>query len=179
MTTGYGRLNVFAAAILALAIGCRAEMTPDMVQKTEAAGSWLDIGDGLCIASFWGFLPIVYDAGLLTMMSARGSLATQYRAKFHEDPPSFGESGESAYAIGWAMKGSAIAGLFLTAKTDYFVLAVIAFPILWLGGTFKHYEAQRLMLDDGVNRKNLILDPKETRREAPGKEIRLALPYSF
>jgi hypothetical protein len=171
-------MKAFATLLLALAMSGRAQTNPDVIRKAESAGAQLQVGNGLCFVSMWGFIPFVYDAGLLTMMSARGTLATQYQEKFHEAPPKFGESGESAYLTGWLLKGGAVAGLYLAAQ-EKSLLGFIAFPILWLAGTVKHYEAQRLMYDDGMNRKNLILDKNETRSEPQGMELRLALPYSF
>jgi hypothetical protein len=62
---------------------------------------------------------------------------------------------------------------------DQPAIAVLAFPTLWLAGTFKHFEAQRLMYDDGVNRKNLILDPGQSRRPSGKPDLKMALSFPF
>jgi hypothetical protein len=164
---------------MSLASHSRAEDAQAAVKRTESAGVLLEAGNGVCFASLFGLVPGIYDAGILAMMMARGTLATEYHAKFKEPPPRFGQSGEKAYAIGWLMKGAAIGGIVATAGTDNALLAFMAFPLLWLGGTVKHYEAQRLLFDDGMNRKSLILDPKESRHDGRDPPVRLALPYSF
>lgn len=168
--------------IAAAALESQAQSNDVIVRKALFAQDQLEAGNAICFVSMWGFIPVVYDIGAVTMITARSSLASRYREKFHEDPPVFGESGEAAYRTGWLFKGAAVGGALLAGASGdrtFAIVAIVAFPILWLAGTMKHYEAQRLMYDDGINRVNLISDHNEHASRTRDNPLCLAIPVSF
>jgi hypothetical protein len=174
----------FSFAVL-LALSASVPPPPDSAARrhTSRAISALNTGHALAMISFW-MVPVVYDAGILTMMGAKKTLKNEYRMRYNEDPDEFGQTGDNAYWQGWAMKGGAIASLILVSKlTKEPLLGGFAFVVLWLGGTFKHYEASRMLYEQSRHYENGILDenpPMLGLGPASGGEtfkLRLALDF--
>lgn len=159
-----------------------APLPPDsaMIRATRNAILGLNIGQFLAFTSIWT-IPGIYDIGFLTMMGSKKTLKNQYVKRYHEDPTEFGQTGDNAYWQGWAMKGGAVATFIVMADlTEEPVLAVMGFAILWLGGTFKHYEASRMLYEQSRHYENGILDenpPLPGQGAARGRE-RFTLRYA-
>lgn len=151
-----------------------------MVHRTRNAILALNSGRLLTLVSLWT-IPGIYDAGILTMMGSKKRLKNEYASRFHEDPPEFGQTGDNAYWQGWAMKGGAVASIFVVAGlTEEPMLALFSFGLLWLGGTVKHHEASRMLYEQSRHYENGILDenPPVLGQAPPRGLERFTLRYS-
>jgi hypothetical protein len=168
---------VILALLLSIPAFCGTD--PEILRKAESAGTLLDVGNVVCMLSGRGILPGFYDAGILTMMTGKKKLIRGYDQKFHEAPPQFGESGESAYTWGWIYKGAAVGSLFVGSEMDNVGVALIGFTIFYLTGVAKHWEASRLLYDEGSNTKSLILDESQPLSRIPADRMKLAYSFAF
>jgi hypothetical protein len=180
-------MSASLAVLLALSVSAATvtpapPLPPDsvMLRTTRNAIVGLNSGHILTYASVW-IIPGIYDIGILTMMGSKKTLKNEYVKRYHEDQPEFGQTGDDAYWQGWAMKGGAVASFIVVAGlTKQPVLAPFSFTVLWLGGTFKHYEASRMLYEQSRHYENGILDenpPMLGQGEAKDWE-RLTLRYS-
>jgi hypothetical protein len=153
-----------------------------MRQRTSHAILGLNAGHALTVVSLWT-IPGVYDAGILSMMGSKKILKIEYRKRYNEDPDEFGQTGDDAYWQGWAMKGGAIVSFILVSKlTKEPLLGGFAFVVLWLGGTFKHYEAMRMLYEQSRHYENGILDENPPMLGPPasgGEAFKLRLALDF
>lgn len=159
-----------------------APLPPDsaMLRTTRTAIMSLNAGHLLATASLWT-IPGIYDIGILTMMGSKKTLKKEYVKRYHEEPMEFGQTGDNAYWQGWAMKGGAVVSFIVLANmTGEPVWGVASFAILWLGGTFKHYEASRMLYEQSRHYENGILDenPPMPGQGAAGGRERFILRYS-
>jgi hypothetical protein len=148
-----------------------APLPPDsaMLRTTRNAIMGLNAGHLLTTASLWT-IPGIYDIGILAMMGSKKTLKKEYVKRYHEEPMEFGQTGDNAYWQGWAMKGGAVISFIVLANKEP-VWGVAGFAILWLGGTFKHYEASRMLYEQSRHYENGILDenPPMTGQAFPGQ----------
>lgn len=152
-------MSLCFAALLAMAASAPPPPSPELLKRADNSIVGLEAGRALAFLSFWT-IPFVYDAGMLSMMGAKKSLKNIYVDRYRELPQEFGQSGDAAYGIGWAMKaGSIVSLIVLPQATGEPLWGAFAFGILWLGGTFKHYEAYRMVYDQARHYEHGIRDP--------------------
>lgn len=152
-------MSLCFAALITIAASAPPPPTPEQLRRADNSIVGLEAGRAIAFVSLWT-IPIVYDVGMLSMMGAKKSLKTLYVDRYRDAPPEFGQSGDAAYGIGWAMKAGAVASLIaLPQMTGEPLWGAFAFVILWLGGTFKHHEAYRMLYDQARHFENGIRDP--------------------
>jgi hypothetical protein len=178
-----GNMSVSFAVLLALSAAAPPPPDSAMLRHTRNAIIGLNSGRALTLLSLWT-VPVVYDIGILTMMGSKKTLKNEYRRRYNEDPEDYEQSGDNAFWQGWAMKGCAVVSMYVVNRlTEDSILPIFSFAVLWLGGTFKHYEASRMLYEQSRHYENGIRDespPVSGRMPAGSGEafkLRLALDF--
>lgn len=163
--------------LLTLCLLSAASASETETQNANSALTKMKVGKSICVASFWGTIPGIYDAGLLTMVSSRNDLNSIYSGKYNEEPPNFGNV-MNTYFTGLGLKVGGIGALAWGLTTDN-QLGLLGVPMI-LAGIYYHYAAQRDLETETTNCAAMIRDGNAGRRPAfenPLASLRYSYPF--